>query len=93
MDKYISISKIVMNVTDDDILRTFFTVYLFEDDETKRDIIDEQFWAELEKLPEQEKVIMRKKLRDCFKQLPFVVAEWGKDVEAFIATQQLQKAA
>lgn len=34
---------------------------------------------------------MRKKLAACFRQLPNVVAKWGKDVDAFIATYQPQK--
>jgi NADH:ubiquinone oxidoreductase subunit len=93
MDKYISVNKIVMKVTEDEALRTFFTLYLIEDDETKRAIIDKQFWAEVEALPENQKVIMRKKLSACFRQLPFVVAEWGKDVDAFIANYQPKKAA
>ena len=37
MDKCISINKIVIKVTDDEVLRTFFTLYLAEDDERKRD--------------------------------------------------------
>jgi hypothetical protein len=93
MDKYISISKIVMNITEDALLRTFFTVYLFEDDDAKRNIIDEQFWADLERLPDNQKATMREKFRACFKQLPFVVAQWGQDVDAYIATQQLRKVA
>ena len=93
MDKYISVNKIVMKVTEDEAIRTFFTLYLIEDDETKRAIIDKQFWAEVEALPENQKVIMRKKLSACFRQLPFVVAEWGKDVDAFITNHQPKIAA
>lgn len=93
MDKYISVNKIVMQVTEDEALRTFFTLYLIEDDEVKRTVIDKAFWAEVEALPENQRVIMRKKLSACFRQLPSVVAEWGKDVDAFIASYQPKKAA
>jgi predicted DNA-binding protein (UPF0251 family) len=93
MDKYISVNKIVMKITEDEALRTFFTLYLIEDDAAKRAVIDEQFWAEVEALPENQKVSMRKKLSACFRQLPSVVAEWGKDVDTFIANYQPKKAA
>ena len=93
MDKYISVNKIIMKVTDDEALRTFFTIYLIEDDEAKRDVIDKQFWAEMETMPENEKALMRKKLAACFRQLLLVVAEWGNDVDRFIATNQPKKAA
>jgi hypothetical protein len=93
MDKYISVNKIVMQVTEDEALRTFFTLYLIEEDEEKRAIIDKAFWAEVEALPENQRVMMRQKLSACFRQLPSVVAEWGNDVDAFIAKYQPKKAA
>lgn len=93
MDKYISVNKIVMKITEDEALRTFFTLYLIEDDDKKRDKIDEQFWAEIERLPENQKGIMREKLSACFRQLPTVVADWAKDVDTFISSYQPQKAA
>lgn len=93
MDKYISINKIVMKVTDDAALRTFFTLYLAEDDASKRDDLDDQFWAKIDALSENERLIMRKEFADCFKKLPLVVADWGKDVEAFIEKHQPKIAA
>ena len=93
MDKYISVNKIVMKITEDEALRTFFTLYLIEDDDKKRDKIDEQFWEEIERLPENQKGIMREKLSACFRQLPTVVADWAKDVDTFISSYQPQKAA
>ena len=77
MDKYISINKIVMKVTDDEALRTFFTLYLAEDDERKRDALDDQFWAEIDILPENERLIMQQKFAACFQKLPLAVADWG----------------
>lgn len=82
-----------MQVTEDEALRTFFTLYLIEEDEAKRAIIDKAFWAEVEALPENQRVMMRQKLSACFHQLPSVVAEWGNDVDAFIAKYQPKKAA
>ncbi len=84
MDKYTSINKIVMKVTDDEALRTFFTLYLAEDDECKRDALDDQFWAAIDILPENERLLMRGKFAACFQKLPLAVADWGKDVETFI---------
>ena len=93
MDKYIIVNKIVMQITDDEALRTFFTLYLIEDDETRRAIIDKEFWVEVEVLAENQRMMMRKKLSACFRQLPSVVAEWGKDVDTFITDYQPKKAA
>lgn len=87
MNKYISAHKIVMKLTEDEALRTFFTLYFMEDDDVKRDIIDAEFWAEVNLLPDSEKAIMKEKLRQTFRNFHSVVAEWGADVEHFIAQQ------
>jgi hypothetical protein len=92
MYKYISVNKIVMKVTDDEALRTFFTLYLMEEDEAKRDQIDEQFWQDLDVLPDEKKALLREKLKASFRKLPEAVAEWGQDVDNFIAAY-LPKAA
>ena len=88
MEKYISISKIVPSITDDEVLRAFFTVYLFEDDAVKRDALDDEFRVSIEALPKVEREIMRKKIASSFRKFPLAVADWGRDVEAFIAKYQ-----
>ena len=93
MDKYISISKIIPRITDDEVLRAFFTVYLFEEDEVKRDALDDEFHASIEALPKAEREIMRKKIAASFKKFPLAVADWGNDVDAFIAKYQPKIAA
>ena len=93
MEKYISISKIVPRITDDEVLRAFFTVYLFEDDEAKRDALDDEFRASIESLPRAEKEMMRKKIASAFRKFPLAVADWGNDVDAFIAKYQPKMAA
>ncbi len=93
MNKYSSVHTMVMQLTDDAALRTFFTLYFMADDNIEQTKIEQAFFTDLEKLPFSEKASMKEKLRQTMFNVQPIIAEFGTDVEAYLAKSQPRKAA
>jgi hypothetical protein len=93
MNKYASVHTMVMQLTDDGVLRTFFTLYFMADDDIEQAKIEQAFWAVIEGLPLSEKNMMKEKLRQTMYNVQPIVAEFGRDVDTYTAKSQLRNAA
>lgn len=93
MYKYSSVHTMVMQLTDDAVLRTFFTLYFMADTEIEQAKIEQDFWKALEVLPPAENTLMKEKLRQTLYNVQPIVAEFEHDVEAYVTKTQHPKAA
>jgi hypothetical protein len=83
MHKYLVVNRLVVKLTNNEALQTFFTLYLMAQSGTEKQHIEQQFWAELDALPTDEKQEMRKKLQATFLKLPELTAELQRRVTDF----------
>ena len=95
MDKYASVNRMVMQLTDDESLRTFFTLYFMadEDDDAMRLKIEDDFMAELNKMPSDEKVHLKEKMRQTLRNAFTIACELREEVENYVTNQRHKKAA
>jgi hypothetical protein len=93
MYKYRNVNKLVMQLTDDEALRTFFTLYLMCENEDERSKIDETFMAEIELLEHTEKVIIKEKLKQSLLNLPKLLNQLEQNVNFMLEKQKMKKAA
>ena len=91
MYKYSSIQRLVNKLTDNEALRTFYTLLLMGENEEEKRLTDARFWAALKELPEQEQAILRDDFKAAAKKLPQLTDDLlhrVKDYRLFLATKQ-----
>ena len=74
MEKYKNVYQIVEKLTENDVLRTFFIVYLMNEG-NNRMAIESQFWKDLDALPISEKDFLTDEFRQSFFKLPHLIKE------------------
>jgi hypothetical protein len=93
MNRYSDVHNMVMALTDDAVLRTFFTLYFMADDEAEQAKIEQLFMKELEVSQPSERSLMKEKLRKTLYNAQPIVQELGHDVDVYLAKSQPKIAA
>jgi hypothetical protein len=93
MYRFIPTHNFVMRITDVPVLRTFFTIYLMEENDAKREQIDDDFWEELNQLPPSESLFLKERMRETLKKLPEILEEYEKEIDAYLKKRPIKKAA
>jgi hypothetical protein len=83
----------VMELTDDAVLRTFFTLYFMAENDIEQAKIEQSFWTVLEELQPSEQITMKEKLRQTLRNVQPIVEELGRDADLYLAHSQPKKAA
>jgi hypothetical protein len=91
MIKYKNIYQIVEKLTNNDVLRTFFIVYLMNEGD-HRVAIENQFWKDMDTLSVSEKAILTDEFRQSFFKLPHLIKEIRSETQA-LKMDMLPKAA
>jgi hypothetical protein len=91
MEKYKNIYQIVEKLTQNDVLRTFFIVYLMNEG-SNRAAIESQFWQDMDALPVSEKSILTDEFRQSFFKLPHLIKEIRTETQS-LKLEMLPKAA
>ncbi len=69
MEKYFSINKLVNCLTDNEALKTYYTLLLMADTPAEKEAVDARFWQKFDELPTEEKASMRLALQKVEKNL------------------------
>ena len=69
MEKYFNINKLVNRLTDNEALKTYYTLLLMAETSSEKDAVDARFWQKFDELPAEKKVSMRKALQKVEKNL------------------------
>ena len=91
MHKYSNIQKLVNKLTENEALRTFYTLLLMCENEDEKRLVDARFWAAFAELPENEQMLLKVDFRDAVKKLPFLTEDLlyrVKDYRAFLTAKQ-----
>ena len=91
MHRYSSIQKLVNKLTDNEALRTFYTLLLMGENEDEKRLIDARFWAAFKELPKNEQVVLKTDFKKAAMRLPQLTDDLlhrVKDYRLFLATKQ-----
>lgn len=69
MTRYINVSKFVNNVTNNDALKTFFTLLLMAQNAEQKQAIEKDFWQAVEKLDAENRESLMADYRQTLPQL------------------------
>ena len=91
MDKYKIVYQTAEKLTQNDVLRTFFILYLMHEG-NNRAAIEGQFWNDMEALSASEKDVLTHEFRQSFLKLPHLIEEIRTETQA-LKMERLPKAA
>jgi hypothetical protein len=91
MIKYKNVYQIVEKLTNNDVVRTFFIVYLMNEGDN-RVAIENQFWKDMNTLPVSEKDVLTNEFRQSFFKSPHLIKEIRSETQA-LKMDMLPKAA
>jgi hypothetical protein len=83
MEKYFNINKLVNRLTDNEGLKTYYTLLLMADTPSEKEAVDTRFWQKFDELPKEEKVLMRLALQDVEKNLLAETNNLHQEVKAY----------
>ena len=69
MEKYFSINKLVNRLTDNEALKTYYTLLLMADTPSEKEAVDNRFWEKFDELSAEGKASMRMALQKVEKNL------------------------
>lgn len=91
MQKYSNIQKLVNKLTENEALRTFYTLLLMCENVEEKRLVDTRFWDAFQELSESEQKILKADFRDAAKKLPQLTDDLlhrVKDYRIFLAAKQ-----
>ena len=83
MEKYFSINKLVNRLTDNEALKTYYTLLLMADTPSEKEVVDARFWQKFDELPKEEKALMRLALQSVEKNLLAETKNLHQEVKAY----------
>jgi hypothetical protein len=83
MEKYFNINKLVNRLTDNEALKTYYTLLLMADTPSEKEAVDMRFWQKFDELPTDEKRMMRLALQEVEKNLLAETKNLHQEVKAY----------
>ena len=93
MLKYAQVHQLVSKLTENDILKTFYTLLLMAETGEEKEKIDSNFWRELKSLPIDEQAVLKLAFREATRKLPLLTNDLLMRVKDFSLSQAPKKAA
>ncbi len=87
IEKYILTQNLVSRLTNDPTFKTFFTIYLTAENETERDVLNNRFWTEVDKLDLPHKQAIEAEFKQCFIKLPILSAQLADKASCELQSQ------
>ncbi len=83
MDKYFSINKLVNRLTDNEGLKTYYTLLLMADTPPEKEAVDARFWQKFDELSIDEQASMRAALQKVEKRLLAETKDLHQEVKQY----------
>jgi hypothetical protein len=83
MEKYFNINKLVNRLTDNEGLKTYYTLLLMADTPSEKETVDNRFWQKFDELPTEEKRLMRLALQEVEKNLLAETKNLHQEVKSY----------
>ena len=93
MFKYAQVYQLVSKLTENDVLKTFYTLLLMAETEDEKGKIDARFWLEFKSLPSEEQADLKRSFREATQKLPFLTNDLLVRVKEYSLSQIPKKAA
>ena len=93
MQKFAEVNRLVTKLTDNEALRTYYTLLLMAETDAVKSDIDNRFWNEVDALPEFEQKTMKEELKKVVKKLPELAADLRDRVVDFSEKIRTRQAA
>jgi hypothetical protein len=93
MQKFAHVNRLVTKLTENEALRTYYTLLLMAETDTSKSDIDNRFWNEFDALSENDKKALRDELKKVVKKLPDLVADLQDRVVVFSEKNRTKQAA
>jgi hypothetical protein len=93
MQKFAQVNRLVTKLTENEALRTYYTLLLMAETDASKSDIDNRFWNEFDALSENEQKTLREELKKVVKKLPELVADLQDRVVAFSDKHRTKQAA
>jgi hypothetical protein len=93
MQKFAHVNRLVTKLTENEALRTYYTLLLMAETDTSKSDIDNRFWNEFDALSENEQKILREELKKVVKKLPDLAADLQDRVVVFSDKHRAKQAA
>jgi hypothetical protein len=83
MEKYFNVNKLVNSLTQNEALKTYYTLLLMADTPSEKEVVDTRFWQKFDELPTEEKALMRLSLQEVEKNLLVETKNLHQEVKAY----------
>ncbi len=83
MDRYFNVNKLVNSLTENEALKTYYTLLLMAENAIAKEGVDKHFWQKFDELAENEKALMRKSLQEAEKNLLLATKNLHQEVIDF----------
>lgn len=93
MHKFAQVNRIVTKLTENEALRTYYTLLLMAETDVSKSDIDNRFWIEFDALSENEQKIIREELKKVVKKLPELTTDLLDRVVVFFDNNRAKQAA
>ena len=94
MERYFNVNKLVNNLTDNEALKTYYTLLLMAETSSEKEAVDKRFWQKFDELAQEEKKAMRRALQEAEKNLLLATKNLSQEIREYRDEwAQLKKAA
>ncbi len=83
MERYFNVNKLVNSLTDNEALKTYYTLLLMAETPSEKEAVDQRFWQKFDELPQAEKASMRLALQEAEKNLLAATKNLHQEVKAY----------
>ena len=90
---FANVNRLVTKLTDNEALRTYYTLLLMAETDASKSGIDNRFWNEFDALPEFKQKTMKEELKKVVKKLPELTADLRDRVVDFSEKNSKRQAA
>jgi hypothetical protein len=93
MQKFAQVNRLVTKLTENEALRTYYTLLLMAETDASKSDIDNRFWNEFDALSENEQKTLRDELKKVVKKLPELTTDLLNRVVGFSEKNRAKQAA
>ena len=93
MERYANVNKLVNELTDNPVLKTYYTLLLMEETIAQKDAVADRFWEKFDTLEPDEKTVIRRAFQEAEKNLLTVAKNLNQKFTDYAASLESLKQA
>ena len=93
MERYANVNKLVNELTDNPVLKTYYTLLLMEETIAQKDAVADSFWEKFDALEPDEKTVIRRAFQEAEKNLLTVAKNLNQKFTDYAASLESLKQA